>query len=627
MGTFELLWSKVGDLMTYNELRSKVEQDRKNVSKAKHRKRKIEEELKDLRESKHSIEVNFQKEVASLKGAAHDAYVANVLQPYETEIAAIERNITNSNNEYTRKLADLTEENVSDRYTGEQEIMAEIKTSLNVLQDVLEKVISPRFQRELETQLDQQQISMDDQNLEVLIDYFNKQSYTIDKMSKKSFHFDVMGYLNNQFLLSNPLDTIGNQEVSIGSLDRGKLNLAVLVIVLALITFVAAKYVFPLYLIAITFYSSYNIAKNYKIFNAIIAQKVIKDNIQQVDDSLRQKVLDEIEKEKVTLQEKHEATLSMLEKQLSQKKNEMNNAAANAEGTFVYDAGSAQQSFEAAMRSKENKENSLIEEQNTVLVQLEDFYKELKASEELLKSMAGSIQAQYLDLDKVGSSVIFEPTFIFDVKDTKPVFFVHPESSVLFLYDEPGSVIDFVRLLSTQLRIKLNPFNLTITVVDQRFMGTEYLLMQPVSDSSDDSIKKLYQILTSKSEVDERLMEYNDDILKRIKNIKRSFKDIKDYNNYMVEHESLPEAYDFFFFQDPDTGVLQDKVLQQLLINGASVGIFTHLFIKDSEYYEMGDSARKLVESVGAIYVLKEGELYKRAKDFVLEKMIKSSNS
>lgn len=613
--------------MNYNELKEQVDRNRKSVSKAKHEKKKIEEELNEVRESKHTIEVNFQRETMNLRNAAHDAYVAEALKQYEDEIAVIQNNINNNNDSYMQKLSELTAENISDLYTGEQEIMNEIKASLNVLQDILSKIISPRFQKELENQLDRQQINLDGQNLEMLIDYFNKQSYIIDKMSKKSFKFDIMGYLNNQFLATNPLDSIGNQESSIGNIDRSKLNIAVISIVMITITVLAAKYVFPIYLVLLLVYSSYNIAKNYKIFSAIIAQKVIKDNIQQVDDTLKQKVLTELERQKQELQNKHDETDKLLQMQLNQKKTEMNNAAVNAEGTFVFDASNAQKSYEAAMHAKENKEMSLVAQQKEIMDQLEQLYKNLRESEDLLKSMVGSIQDQYLDFEKVGTSVIFEPVFIFDVKDNKPVFFEHPEQSVLFLYEEPVDVIDLVRLLSVQLRIKLNPFNLNITVIDQVFMGTEYLIMQPVSDNADASIKNLYQILTAKEEVDERLVEYNDDILKRIRNIKRNFRNIKEYNNYMLEHDSLPESYDFLFYQDPGSDIAQNKIMQQLLINGSDVGIFPHLFIKSSDFYEMGDSARKLVDYVGAIYLLREGELFKRAKDFVLEKMIKNSKS
>ena len=53
------------------------------------------------------------------------------------------------------------------------------------------------------------------------------------------------------------------------------------------------------------------------------------------------------------------------------------------------------------------------------------------------------------------------------------------------------------------------------------------------------------------------------------------------------------------------------------------LGIFVHLFIKKDVFYEMGDLAEELVESSEGIYLLQDGSLLKRAKEFVSENLIK----
>lgn len=610
--------------MEYNELKSKIEDCRRSISKIKHKRKGIEKELTEIREGKHTLESNYQKEYDKVEKESYEKYLAEQLEPIESGIRELESKLESCKSEYTKKMSELTEENISDLYTGEQEISEEIKASTNVLQDRLQKVVSKRFQSELENQMDSYVISLEGSNLEGIIDYFNKQSVMIDKMSKSQIKFDVLGYFSNQFITTNPLDSVNDPAGSLGKISNDKLNIFILVVLACVILFFAAKYVFPVYLLALVLYGVYNVLKHYRIYSALVAQKVVKDNVRAIDDSLRMKVQDELKRQQDALTAKNQREVSELNSKLASKRQELSTATVNASNTFVFNEDSLNKSYEAAINAKENREISLVSEDRELSVQLNDLFKELKINEDLLKDVAGSIQEEYLNYEKIGSSVIFEPKFIIDVKDAKPVFFKHPQQSCLFLYEEPVDVSDLIRLLSVQLRIKLNPFNLSITVVDQNYMGTDYLIMQP-SVSNDTSIKNLFRIITSKEELDERVGEYNDDMLKRIKNIKRNFSNIAEYNQYMVEHESLAESYDFLFFQDPTTADFQNKTVQQLLLNGADVGIFTHMFMRVDEFFELANAASKIVEQVGACFVIRDGEIYKRAKDFVLENMVKQT--
>ena len=626
--------------MTYNDLKKKVDTHRREISKQKQVIKGIEKEIQDLQGKRLTLEENYKKDLSVKQKVAHDKYVEEKIKSYESRVAQLEQELEQIKSQYEQDKEKLTQESVEDKYTDEKAMTAEIKASLNVLQDKLQQVISPRFTKELCSQLDQQQISIEEQDLESLIDYFNRQSLLVEKMSKKSIKFDFLGFFSEQFLRDNPLEKLqgslasappaegeseGGTEGTSGLSDatKGKIVMIVFVAILLLIVFYATKYVFPFYLALLIVFFVYNVCSNYPFFSALIAHMAVQDSVKQIDDALKQRVLDDLQQQQESLDNNYNNEINRKTSELENAKTTMNNVLINAENSFKFDESSVRASFDALLKSNDNEETSLVMRQREANKYLEELFKKLKASEEALQAAAGDIQKQYLDFEKVGTATIFEPTFILDVKEAKPVLFKHPQQSALFLYDTYADVVNFIRLIAVQLRIKMNPFNLGISVIDLMYMGTDFLLMQPVTDKNDESIKKLFRVLVTKEQLDERLEEYKDDIQRRVVNIRKAYPNIVEYNNFMMSIESLTESYDFLFYIEPDDSVLNTDSFKQILQNGAPVGIYPHLFIQKDNFYEMGAKARQMLTTVDSIFVLEDGSLAKRAVTFVSEKLIK----
>ena len=134
--------------------------------------------------------------------------------------------------------------------------------------------------------------------------------------------------------------------------------------------------------------------------------------------------------------------------------------------------------------------------------------------------------------------------------------------------------------------------------------------------------------LTDRPDYDkEKIKETIDDLVAsintRVAAIRQDYDNIAAYNQAMVESDSLTESYEFVFYQNPENRVLSDLNMQQLYRLGGPLGIFVHLFIKKDVFYGMGDLAEELVESSEGIYLLQDGSLLKRAKEFVSENLIK----
>ena len=83
-----------------------------------------------------------------------------------------------------------------------------------------------------------------------------------------------------------------------------------------------------------------------------------------------------------------------------------------------------------------------------------------------------------------------------------------------------------------------------MTVFDDKFMGKDYLCFRELEDEKYDNVMK---ILINKEELKEYVNELSEISITRTTNIKREFRNIVEYNQFMLSQNSLPESYTFFF--------------------------------------------------------------------------------
>ena len=601
--------------MGYNEVKRDIEAVRKEIAQAKRRLHKNKEEQQAVRNSLLATENSYQDKLRNQKRETFERFIQEKTQDTEEKIVELSNELENEKAAYEEQKQQLDNANLSDFYTNEDEILADIKTAIDVLQRHVEKSLSPRFRSELETHLDGGNIDISSEKLESLVTYFNKQSTYISKLNKENKVDSVITAVNG-FCIEAPFNI--SEEKKTQNLQFGGLLLAA-----AVIFIFAAKVLFPFYFIFLAFLAFYNVVKNYKIFSAIIAQKAVKDNVDKIDEQLRKQAEDHLKDKKIQLEKDFLNKQANMESELIHLKEQLNTQRVQAEAEFQFDDDDYRKSYDTAISINTKKLDSLTAEEIDTNTKLTENYNKLKQLEDELDKMAGDIQASFLDFNKVGTDVIFNPNFIFDIQNGKPVFFVHPQKSALFIYNDIVDVIDFIRLICVQLRIKLNPFNLNISVVDLVYMGQNFLGMQPDSDSKDDSLKKLFQIVSSKEGLKDMLLDLDEELNRKMRSIRSQFSDIAAYNSFMLQSDSLTEGYEFVFYQDPDQNDVADNSLLKIINNGESLGIFMHLFIQKDKFYDFGANGRQLVDSIGRVFLLSDGKYYERAKDFVLENLIK----
>ena len=600
-------------MSTYNEIKKSIDRVRKDIVGIKRNLSRNEEDQREIRRAVDKAESTFQLNLRQEKDTAQQEFVQQSVADVNNEIQSLQHQISQTQQEYDNEIDRIKCMDIASQYSDEQAITAEVRASLAVLQEQLTKTISPRFQNELEGQFETQEIEMSSEEIEEVIKYFNKQSRMIEHMGSGSW-------------VDKLIDKI-LQLVRIPSLEKNektaKVSFGILSILLVVLVAVAGKFLFPFYVLFLGVLLFYNVNKHYRIFSALIAQKTVKDNLKLIDESLRNKALEQQRALLQETQEQYDAQLLQAQEELDSLKRRKDSATMSAMQSFTFDDTDLQSRYSNAIKINNKRLEQLKDEKDSLQHSLNEAQNELQELEHQLLAIAGNVQSEYLDLQKIGTSPIFNPQFIVDIKKSKPTYFTHLQAGMLFLYNDSKDVSNFIRLILLQLRIKLSPHNMNCTIIDTQDLGIDYLPFKPNNPDNDEAINSLFRIIGDKEKIKETIDDLVASINTRVAAIRQDYDNIAAYNQAMVESDSLTESYEFVFYQNPENRVLSDLNMQQLYRLGGPLGIFVHLFIKKDVFYEMGDLAEELVESSEGIYLLQDGSLLKRAKEFVSENLIK----
>lgn len=600
-------------MSTYNEIKKSIDRVRKDIVGIKRNLSRNEEDQREIRRAVDKAESTFQLNLRQEKDTAQQEFVQQSVADVNNEIQSLQHQISQTQQEYDNEIDRIKGMDIASQYSDEQAITAEVRASLAVLQEQLTKTISPRFQNELEGQFETQEIAMSSEEIEEVIKYFNKQSRMIEHMGSGSW-------------VDKLIDKI-LQLVRIPSLEKNekttKVSFGILSILLVVFVAVAGKFLFPFYVLFLGVLLFYNVNKHYRIFSALIAQKTVKDNLKLIDESLRNKALEQQQALLQETQEQYDAQLLQAQEELDSLKRRKDSATMSAMQSFTFDDTDLQSRYSNAIKINNKRLEQLKDEKDSLQHSLNEAQNELQELEHQLHAIAGNVQSEYLDLQKIGTSPIFNPQFIVDIKKSKPTYFTHLQAGMLFLYNDSKDVSNFIRLILLQLRIKLSPHNMNCTIIDTQDLGIDYLPFKPNNPDNDEAINSLFRIIGDKEKIKETIDDLVASINTRVAAIRQDYDNIAAYNQAMVESDSLTESYEFVFYQNPENRVLSDLNMQQLYRLGGPLGIFVHLFIKKDVFYEMGDLAEELVESSEGIYLLQDGSLLKRAKEFVSENLIK----
>ena len=607
-------------VLSYDDLKIKLTNLQRDLAKCRENIENYERQSKHLEHEELNIKQSFERTLSEESNKELNQYVNNLSAPVANKVTELEDELLELEDRFKEEMSKFSKEDLTDYYYSESEMLEDVHKALAMLNERLTNLIGERFQKELNQQLDSVSFKIQADDLEEICDYFEKLTEYFDNIQNNN---SKVTSIEN---IVKKLNTIGN------ALETGNKQLTLVVmLVLCFIFYFAFKFVFPIYVIALAMFTIYNVKLSSKIYTTSLLRKVIEDNISAIEQMYRDKALAQLNQEKRELEESYKETKNELENELSDTKNKLESILMSAKERFTYDDDKLRENQNNLLIVNKNKKSELERLKLQEKQKYDSLLKELEVTKQQFDQAADNLKNKYINFDKVGDSYVMDKDFLLDIDAVtkKPKFFEFNFGSNLFIYSDITDVINFIKLFVVQVRARLKPSCINMTIFDDKFMGRDYLCFKETEDDKYDNIMRL---LINKEELKNYVGELSELSITRTTNIKREFNNIIEYNNFMLSQNSLPESYTFFFVQDIVLNTLLETTFRQILLNGSDLGIYPFVFLSMENFSQGGNDAKELIKYFDNIYTFDqdathqyEGSntiLKRKAKDFVLERIL-----
>lgn len=608
------------EVLSYDDLKIKLTNLQRDLAKCRENIENYERQSKHLEHEELNIKQSFERTLSEESNKELNQYVNNLSAPVANKVTELEDELLELEDRFKEEMSKFSKEDLTDYYYSESEMLEDVHKALAMLNERLTNLIGERFQKELNQQLDSVSFKIQEDDLEEICDYFEKLTEYFDNIQNNN---SKVTSIEN---IIKKLNTIGN------ALETGNKQLTLVVmIVLCFIFYFAFKFVFPIYVIALAMFTIYNVKLSSKIYTTSLLRKVIEDNISAIEQMYRDKALAQLNQEKRELEESYKETKNELENELSDTKNKLESILMSAKERFTYDDDKLRENQNNLLIVNKNKKSELERLKLQEKQKYDSLLKELEVTKQQFDQAVDNLKNRYINFDKVGDSYVMDKDFLLDIDAVtkKPKFFEFNFGSNLFIYSDITDVINFIKLFVVQVRARLKPSCINMTIFDDKFMGRDYLCFKETEDDKYDNIMRL---LINKEELKNYVGELSELSITRTTNIKREFNNIIEYNNFMLSQNSLPESYTFFFVQDIVLNTLLETTFRQILLNGSDLGIYPFVFLSMENFSQGGNDAKELIKYFDNIYTFDqdathqyEGSntiLKRKAKDFVLERIL-----
>lgn len=560
-------------------------------------------ELDRLQETYSSEELKFTKKLNLEKQKQLRQEEEAATKDLKEELARVQANLISLDENHKVALEQLNPEQVRKNFEDDEGIYEEIKESMQQTNNQMSKLVGNRLKNVILHNLDTQHTELQQEDLEDFINYFNKINTKLDKMNNSllmrasRFLESKLGYLQSKRIAENDLNKV-------------------LVAVLAIIAgYFFVYYVLPFYLLTICFVAGYKCVQAYRLYEAILVFKAVQDNLDAIEQRLLEQVQEQIAKEVEIENERYDNQRGKLKTNEANLMVAIDKALADTAKAFNFKGEDIQNDFKRCQQTQSDSIARLVEKNKNLQEQINSIQMEITKKNKQLSEEVKQLPQKLLNPDSIGEDKIFSSKFLIDIIDEKPVFFEHPKTASLFLYEDLGDVNDFVRLLVFQLRATMNPFNFDITVIDKLYMGAS--LQGFVSEK--EKYKTLFNIVTDEASYAEYLDTTKLVITKRMRAIKSMTSNIDIYNENMLKTRSVPESYKFLFWYNPTPSDFENLTIAQLLRVGGDLGIYLHGFYSKREFIKGGSDSEKLIHNVPSVYLIEKGKLVPRSKEFVMD--------
>lgn len=595
--------------MNYNELKQQYDNARKEQLSVNKEIKRLTLECAEAERSETSIRDKYSSELVTEKKNALEVYRTQRVRPFEEKLNVAKSELDAVKAEYTEKLAENNSDAMLESCSSKKDILDEIKSISESMNEKLVAVLGERFCAVVKGRIESTDVSIQGMDLDRLITYFNRSSMMLEK------------YASNGSIVDSAFAKFDEKIMEKGENGKGDMIAMVgMSIVMLVLLIIFTKPFSIIFTVILSLMAVFYLMRNYKVYSVAIILKAVEDNVDFIEASLKEQIDAELVRREEELKKVYEPVISRLEKTIDGLNQSILDVSEDAINTFTFDDTKVQQRLQSELAQVEKRKSSLLVQKANCDNDLVEKTARVKELQEKMGNLLNGLQDKFLF--GVGKDTIFNPTFLFDVDTAiaRPEYFTHPEAPILVLYDDLRDVNDFIRLLSVQLRAKLNPFNLNITVHDFHGIGNEFFCF---TDDSLPSSSRMYTIIHNSETERDWINTIVNELMRKQRAISRGFGSIKEYNRYMISIDSLTESYEFVFVLSPELSFFENQDVMRIVTNGASFGIFVHAFVSVDDLIESKQSAMTLLGLVDRAYMLRDGKLFERAKDYVIENVIK----
>ena len=528
---------KQQEVLSYDDLKIKLTNLQRDLAKCRENIENYERQSKHLEHEELNIKQSFERTLSEESNKELNQYVNNLSAPVANKVTELEDELLELEDRFKEEMSKFSKEDLTDYYYSESEMLEDVHKALAMLNERLTNLIGERFQKELNQQLDSVSFKIQADDLEEICDYFEKLTEYFDNIQNNN---SKVTSIEN---IVKKLNTIGN------ALETGNKQLTLVVmLVLCFIFYFAFKFVFPIYVIALAMFTIYNVKLSSKIYTTSLLRKVIEDNISAIEQMYRDKALAQLNQEKRELEESYKETKNELENELSDTKNKLESILMSAKERFTYDDDKLRENQNNLLIVNKNKKSELERLKLQEKQKYDSLLKELEVTKQQFDQAADNLKNKYINFDKVGDSYVMDKDFLLDIDAVtkKPKFFEFNFGSNLFIYSDITDVINFIKLFVVQVRARLKPSCINMTIFDDKFMGRDYLCFKETEDDKYDNIMRL---LINKEELKNYVGELSELSITRTTNIKREFNNIIEYNNFMLSQNSYQNPILFSLYK------------------------------------------------------------------------------
>lgn len=565
-----------------------------------------EAELSGLGQEKAVLMSRYTAAEAQDRTRALASYKQAAVTELNQQLQRALKHLSSLEQQYSAEKEQLTLEKFEKLYEDDAIVVQDLKDTTSLLAEELERVFGKRVCDVLLKQQENTLSVIDDEYLDFVIEDFKKTILELqENQSDISFFDRILSFFES-----------GMQNISGVVSSNNNATLAFCIISLVLL-FLFFKYLAPVYICMITATGAFNIYRSFKLRKTLTMLGAVTDNVEKIEQNFNQKVSSALEESKQELADIFEPRIDKVQNKIAAIKESISATEINAERQFQYEPGQLADSYNNGKLNIDAREATLKKSKETLLQEIKSLEADKEAAQNQLHQITGGIQDTWLNVNQVGTSMMFEPKFLIDIKESKPIFFTHPQRSSLFVYKDSKDVIDFIRLLCLQLRIRLSPFCQEVCIYDAVNLGMDFNVF--MHNSNDYLSESLFKIISDDQAFLKYLEECRDDVIRRSNLLNKENMDIQAYNSYMLEQEGLTESYVFCFLIDPPSSVLENVRLHQILASASRVGVLFHIFIREDVFYKVTSTAENLLDKVERSFVVTEGKVMGRAIECMLD--------